>query len=219
MGNSSPPVEGPPVERSGRAGSMESHLVFPTHVYSTRIADWEWAPALIQDIADWRRAATDSIGRSTSGETGWHSPIDACRRPAFAPLLRAVIDATTAVFRAERYLDNSRVRVEAMWANVLGPGAYNVVHSHVPALWAGVYHLVVPAGSPGIVFLDPRGAVPKGRFAPGAEREDRTTFEAVPGQVLIFPGWLQHYIEPHRGDGERISIGFNVRQIIKPRID
>ncbi|MCZ6839887.1 MAG: putative 2OG-Fe(II) oxygenase [Alphaproteobacteria bacterium] len=27
---------------------------------------------------------------------------------------------------------------------------------------------------------------------------------------LIFPAWLKHYVNPYHGDGERISIAFNI---------
>ena len=37
-----------------------------------------------------------------------------------------------------------------------------------------------------------------------------------PGQVLLFPSWLHHYVNPFRGKGERISIAFNTTAEINP---
>jgi hypothetical protein len=28
--------------------------------------------------------------------------------------------------------------------------------------------------------------------------------------MIVFPGWLQHFVHPYFGSGERISIAFNV---------
>jgi hypothetical protein len=33
----------------------------------------------------------------------------------------------------------------------------------------------------------------------------------TPGDVLLFPSWLEHSVAPFHGEGERICIAFNVR--------
>ncbi len=34
-------------------------------------------------------------------------------------------------------------------------------------------------------------------------------FTPSAGQVLLFPSWLEHCVEPFTGDGDRISMAFN----------
>jgi hypothetical protein len=31
------------------------------------------------------------------------------------------------------------------------------------------------------------------------------------GAMVVFPGWMYHFANPYLGQGERISIAFNVR--------
>ena len=32
-----------------------------------------------------------------------------------------------------------------------------------------------------------------------------------PGLMVLFPSWLYHWVNPFYGEGERISVAFNVR--------
>jgi uncharacterized protein (TIGR02466 family) len=101
------------------------------------------------------------------------------------------------------------------WANLNRKGDYNTVHNHPNALWSGVYY-VDPGDNSGvgplsgaIDFLDPRGGADmvtiRGNPAGMVNRH-----HPEPGLLLIFPGWLQHFVHPFQGEGERITIAFNV---------
>ncbi len=100
------------------------------------------------------------------------------------------------------------------WANVNRDGDWNRTHSHAGAHWSGVYY--VDAGQPdamvpvnGVLeLIDPRhlgGAVP----APGFPLGHRLIVEPEPGLLVMFPSWLEHWVTPYRGKGQRISVAFN----------
>jgi hypothetical protein len=36
-------------------------------------------------------------------------------------------------------------------------------------------------------------------------------FRAEAGMMVLFPSWLYHFVNPFFGDGERISIAFNIQ--------
>ena len=192
--------------------------LFPVDLFVTDLNDAAWRDALREDILQWRCEEPDSIDRSN--RLGWHSPNTAMNRAAFAPLNREILDAATDIFRRKLYAGNSRARLETMWANVNPTGAYHVPHSHGEALWSGVYWLETPPGSPGITFMDPRAAIgqnrPRLRFGPEG---DRSTRMATAGRMIVFPGWLSHYVEPHTGVHPRISVSFNIRQIVREPLE
>lgn len=199
---------------------IRAQPVFPTVLYGADVDLSGWRDRLLRDIAEWREAVPESFSRSERGGA-WHSPLDAMRRPAFRPVVDAALELATAAFRTERYVGHSRARVDAMWANVLPAGAHHVPHSHMPSLWSGVFYTRVPAGSGRIVFVDPRPAAECVRptladgvpLTCGVHRVDATE-----GLLLLFPAWLQHYVEPHDGDADRVAISFNVRQVVRDRI-
>ena len=196
---------------------LESQTLWPTKLFTVQLDDSAWREELIADLANWQKEAPTSRGRSNHGG-GWHSPEEAFRRPAFGPLTDEVIRISTDVFRREQYLGRSRSRLVAMWANVNPRGAHHVVHTHGDSLWAGVYYAQCPPGSPGLVLMDPRAGVGYGparpHFARGGEERDRIIIPAEPGKLVMFPGWVNHYVPPHDHDEPRIAVSFNIRQIL-----
>ena len=199
---------------------MERADLFSTPLYTK---DMEGAGALNQllraDIMEWESIDPDGTPRSNRSAS-WHSGVNAFEREAFAPLLSAVVEAATDVFRAEGYAGASRARVVGMWANVLRRGGFNTLHDHAGCLWSGVYYVTAPDSMADLTFLDPRGSLPTLRvphYKAAARREaQRWSSWAVsprPGRLVLFPYWLQHYVEPNESEEPRISVSFNIEQV------
>lgn len=88
------------------------------------------------------------------------------------------------------------------WANVLRAGDALTRHDHrwaaqdVPNDFAAVYYL---QGTGELWFWDQMGTVEK--------------FAVAPGKLLVFTATLEHAVPTWDGDGERISLAFNVRRL------
>ncbi|AMO43122.1 hypothetical protein R1080702_113 [Cyanophage S-RIM32] len=90
-------------------------------------------------------------------------------------------------------------------------GDHSTFHNHPGALFSGVLYLEVPEdlgeNEGQLVFVDPRGQTRVGRYY------DHHVFHKITPKVghgYVFPNWLDHYVEPHFCDGNRISISFNL---------
>ena len=162
-----------------------------------------------QSVPSWQRA---NVG-------GWHSVPDLSRRaqPWFRALMRTVVDAVgsnvTALASAagiER-VSPYRYAVTA-WAMVMRNGHYVATHDHGDVHWSTAYYVDagddMPAPSGRIAFLDPRRS---GRSIPELSLFG-ATFDLAPrtGALVIFPGWLQHYVHPYRGERPRICVSCNL---------
>jgi uncharacterized protein (TIGR02466 family) len=180
---------------------------------------------LCQRLVDERR---HSPGRERSNVGGWHSPPDLAQRPepCYQALFRAIVDqvaghvarlAERAGLSAPRY----RYGLHA-WAMVMGDGDYTILHDHGDAHWSCVYY--VDAGDADasahpqsglLAFVDPRRG---GRPIPALDLFP-STFTVTPrtGQLVVFPGWLQHYVHSYRGARPRVSISANVVMEPTPR--
>lgn len=163
-------------------------------------------------------AAGKGVVRSNIG--GWHSGHDLLDWGGGAidtlhkRMLRMAADLTAATLRGPKEL-RMNFLVEA-WANVSRRGQYHRVHDHATSHWSGVYYVSTGQPDPDVPhngqleFIDPRGSVgmlppPQGSF------ESRNAVDAEPGLMVMFPSWLRHQVHPFSGEGERISIAFNVR--------
>lgn len=155
-------------------------------------------------------------GLKLSNRGGWQSAHDFVRWSGEAGLSvinRACELATEHVVR----IQGAPVRwsVDA-WANVSGPGAFNMPHVHGGTYWAAVYYVRVGDGEGGeLVLHDPR--MPGLRMhAPGVRfknlgPEVKAQIKPEEGLLVLFPGWLSHSVEPWQGSGERISVAMNIR--------
>ena len=168
---------------------------------------------------------TSGDGTKKSNEGGWHSEEDLLTwgGPAIAQLQNWIIEAfqdlTSAISGDQQY--TGKLELNA-WANVNQTSDYNVIHTHPACVWSGVYYVDAGTRAPddrkkagALEFLDPRAGaemivVPGSLFG-------RTRIEyPKTGDLVAFPSWLKHLVHPYGGQGDRISIAFNIR--IRPNL-
>lgn len=162
-----------------------------------------------QTIPSWQRA---NVG-------GWHSVPDLSRRsqPCYRALMRIVVDqvsnnvAALAAAADVAQLPAFRYGVTA-WGMILRDGHYVTTHDHGDVHWSVAYYVDAgddaPPPSGRLAFLDPRRS---GRMIPEVPLFP-STFDLAPrtSALVIFPGWLQHYVHAYRGKRPRICISCNL---------
>ncbi len=101
------------------------------------------------------------------------------------------------------------------WGVSLKAGNSQDLHVHPTAHISGVYYVSAPPGAMGetstagkIRFYDPR---PRANMNQLLTQITRVSETPSPGDILIFPSWLEHSVAPFEGEGERTCIAFNVR--------
>ena len=192
------------------------------HIFSTPIAStvWQGVETLNDRLAATIRSqagASDSLQRSNVG--GWHSDLsflelEAPEVHAFRQRAREALDEVFAQ-AASGASSIPPYRLEG-WGNLATSGAYHSIHSHPNAAWSGVYYVT---GNPDpnydehpfsgkLELLDPRPGASL-RYEAGTNMYGRFLINPQPGQIVIFPGWLQHQVHPYFGSQERITIAFN----------
>ena len=165
--------------------------------------------------------SSPGVARSNSG--GWHSVPDLSRRPeaCYQDLMRRVVSRVQATFsELARGQDEAvglryRLGVQA-WAMVMRQGDHALVHDHVESHFSVAYYPdpgdADPAAHPDsgkLTFVDPRRG---GTVIPGVELfPSQFAVTPQPGLLVVFPGWLQHFVQPYRGGRPRVSISCNVR--------
>jgi len=200
---------GPVAQRAPtKPAAIRPFDLFVTRIWQTRLA----APA--DELAGWaagaealRAASPIPAGRTNRG--GWNSTdMAVLRQPIFAKLEKAI--GAGCEFALGEMGHPGAVFDLQSWINTHDHGGFNFLHMHDGALLSGSYYLAVPEGSGDLVFRDPRPGVlnsfAKGGVANGCAE---VHLKPEPGLLVIFPHWLEHYVEPHHGDAPRIAIAFN----------
>ena len=108
------------------------------------------------------------------------------------------------------------------WANINRLGDYHDPHNHPHCYLSGTYYVQVPTDRaplrsrkdvrPGcITFYDPRGpAVNMGAIRGDPYVNPEHTLQPKPGDILLWPAFLTHFVHPNLSETPRISISFNV---------
>lgn len=125
------------------------------------------------------------------------------------------------------YLRGTGVDVDASWqlqawANINRLGDYHNLHNHPHSYLSGTYYVQLPedskqqAGSRAdlnsgaISFYDPRGQANMTAIRGDAQIDPEYRVLPNPGDILLWPSFLHHFVHPNLSAELRISISFNV---------
>ena len=106
------------------------------------------------------------------------------------------------------------VALTSVWFNINDSRqCMNAEHTHGDT-FSGVFYLKAPEGSGRLVLQNP-GINRLWQGLSLVERKNQFTGEKisiapVEGNIVMFPSYLPHWVEPNDHDDERISISFNV---------
>jgi uncharacterized protein (TIGR02466 family) len=161
----------------------------------------------VREVLALRAASPNPAGRTN--RQGWNSEeMTVLERPAFAEL-RAAIGGSCASALAEMGQGERKFELQS-WVNMHDRGGFNFLHVHEGSLLSGGFYLRVPPGSGQFVIRDPRPGVIHG-YVKGGVPNGHADVHLTPsaGLLVLFPCWMEHYVEPHESDEPRIMIAFN----------
>ncbi|HEY4265550.1 MAG TPA: TIGR02466 family protein [Micropepsaceae bacterium] len=158
----------------------------------SNIGGWQSLP----DLLDWPEPEVKQLAAEIDRtvQQMWTLPAALERRPRESQ--------TRAVYRAYG------------WANVNEPGHYNMIHMHPGNHFSAVYYVATGKPAPDhemngrLELRDPRPAATYCRM-PGSTSES-LLIRPQPGMMVVFPAWIEHWVHPFQGDGQRISIAVNI---------
>jgi uncharacterized protein (TIGR02466 family) len=177
--------------------------------------------ALVNQIA----ASEPNATTGTTTEGGYQTKEDLFQRddPGIAALkphiFSAVQDYAGLLIRQE--LTRPPAKVDFIlwgWAVSYKAGHTQGLHVHPGANVSGVYYVAAPpeALEPGeagkISFYDPR---PRATMAQLPFQATRHRVAPKPGDMYLFPSWLEHSVSAFRGEGTRLCIAFNGKLILE----
>jgi hypothetical protein len=166
--------------------------------------------------------AAEGPGIQHANAGGWHSPPDLFTAPdePLRKLRGFALEALQAMVGATLQLPEVQGRAPSVqggfrltaWGNIIRRGHYHRQHNHPGSAWSGVYYVQAGDTSNGLggvlELADPRPFTEM-TDVPGSPYGQRVLVRPQTGLMVVFPGFLYHFVHPYQGDGERISIAFN----------
>ena len=189
--------------------------LFPVPIFHYKIENYkEINKELINYIL--RLKKKDKIGNNRSNIGGWHSPnFDLVKEETPINFINKFKDFLKNIIINEfgwEYLPNKQ-RIDAMWAIINKKNSFNIMHNHQNCYLSAAYYVKKPERSGDISFFDP--VEPKTYRYPEKEKgtfhsNQVVTLRPEEGDLLIFPSYLYHSVEPNLSDEDRIVISFNI---------
>ena len=197
---------------------MEEFRLFYTPVWRANLSgrSEQWS-SLQRAMIDKVYALADAeAGVEKTNFGGWQSTDDLFKHSEFSWLLNNLIEVANEIvpaFGTTRGINDGH-----LWANLNRKGDFNAMHNHPDSFLSGAAYLKYEREEQGVIeFFDARAGSPTASWACYMQlREQNDMTEAVhtvvprEGDVLFFPGWLQHWVSPNMTDSDRISISFNM---------
>jgi len=112
--------------------------------------------------------------------------------PAIETVLSVALDAARSILG----LGQRPLRI-GFWFNEMWPGSRTSLHSHEEddEQLSAVYYVAAPPAAGDFVLF---------------EDDHRFQISPVAGALLLFPPHLPHQVEPHNGEGLRLSVAMNI---------
>ena len=192
---------------------MELFKLFPTDVYiekNTEIDNKKISEVIL------KKGKVES-SRELTNRGGWQSNDNLHTDKNFSEILENFVDSFQSICNNYGYRNELEWYVTNMWANVNRYRDYNTSHIHTGTDWSFVYYVKVPKDSGNLVFVDPRirkrSSESEGIYEtydnPFAHDFDLMSPEV--GKLVLFPSYLEHYVEFNTTKNPRISISGNIK--------
>lgn len=176
------------------------HNIFHTPIWGYTLSSEKYA---ISDYIDYVIELSNSEpSQAKSNAGGWQSRDNLHKEGIFRELVNNTLSRI-----ATNILDNfspKQAEIQSLWANVNYQNTCNFHHTHEGEL-SGVIYLQTPPTSGRLVFVNP--AV---RAHASVVKANNYAIAPSPLACLIFPSWLEHYVEPNLATQPRIGLSFNI---------
>lgn len=152
---------------------------------------------------------------------GWQSNGSLHLDKRFNGVMNLVKENLLIVCSSQNYKKGVTFAINNMWASVNRYRDLNMKHLHGGSDWSWAYYVAVSKDSGGFVFCDPRVRRVTNQKEEFLKNFDNPSqhgeFKIVPnvGKLIIFPSYLEHYVEPNLTKQPRISISGNIYGFIK----
>jgi uncharacterized protein (TIGR02466 family) len=181
---------------------IQEQIIFPNFVYSLDIVmdNRALAEVLLHE-------EKNIPGRLHSNSGGWQNDIMHLEDFEFRKLFDKGKTVCQEIFNTWKL--NKSVVLKNAWANINRKHNFNYPHFHPKSIFSAIYYVSTPSGCGNVVIK--RSDIQEHYIDESDSEYTSKTISIVPhaGLLLLFPSYLNHYVEGNSSDEARISIAMN----------
>ena len=108
---------------------------------------------------------------------------------------------------------NETFQHDICWINVYPTHVWTKPHNHRATELTGTYYVSVPTNSGSLFFIDPRPGINWIRHNGKDFTENMIEVTPKEGELIMFPGWLMHYVDVNNSKHNTISVSCNINTV------
>lgn len=201
-----------PDRSTSKITDSKPELWFSTPIWTHQVSDHASINKDLLALMRLLEADNESLIKSNIG--GWQSHRQLHQHEEVTHLRQAIGLGCISCAKTLAFdFENFELAITSMWLNRSGHGNLHKAHIHANTMLSGVYYVQTPPDCGKIEFFDPVTARVATKHPSTEHRRINTStaqYNPKEGMLVIFPSWLQHWVEPNQGEGERVSVSFNV---------
>lgn len=202
---------------------MSTVNIFPFKIYHVNSGfDCQWMLDTVNGVLNQSyKEATDNNQGFMRGDglCSYNTSRELHTRREFKSLINFIEEHAQAYWKDLGYSDAQKPGVFEMWTNVYKKGSFIDMHSHSPVQMIASFYLQQPENAGNLVFEHPMMHLMKHQpYDPDLLRNHPEFWEYdVPvktGDLILFPGYMNHKTRPNNSDQDRIMIGANICNVL-----
>jgi len=183
------------------------HLLFPTRIDTFDLSDH---PDLITACNIVRRQERQTSPHVLVSNAASSYPTNMPSILNHIALYRLKQTIQSHISKIANELQLAPVEITNSWFNVMNKGHSVKPHRHERSIISGALYIEAESNSVGLKFHSPLAQCRMAEFLFGSNHlnENYHEVECKVGQLILFPGWLEHSTDENRSD-RRVVISFN----------
>jgi uncharacterized protein (TIGR02466 family) len=131
------------------------------------------------------------------------------KRKEFQEISKAISVYVRSYLDRRKWKRQDKIVMTELWVNYQDKYQFQEYHDHKERVLSGIFYLEVPDNAPGLIIQNPQKANFDDLFFFQEEVQDVNEIDVETGDLIMFPGWLDHGVNANMTDKPRINIAFN----------
>jgi len=194
---------------------MKTIELFTTPLFHCNIDSTRELLPKLEEFALQQEKKHKSVRNVSNANGGHQTPFTPVRQvPLYDALIDKLKDEIRSVVRQWNFDDRLQINMSYCWISINRKGHLNMLHMHPNCDFAGIYYIKADEKAP-IGFMNPDVDVKHSDgdkiIEKNAWSSPHFMFYPKDNDFIMFPGHIEHWVDPNWADTPRISLAFNIQ--------